>query len=240
MWNNQGKKCMEIGKKWSLLVCEKDIFFRSPKEQVPFMRQVPWTIHIQFKKIALFRGKTLNVKQNWKKTFDVARWTGASFLGLHLCPQLMMDPWFENFKLLLTYWLMSTNRGDTMSEAANAVSALLSYGQQNPPPHPHPSGRPPYSMASMTPPAGMSLPLDSHHSPSQYVRNPQGEYYTNNTLSMYGGGGIDSWMHVWLIISVLSKEVFSLKYYWSLWILLTRCMCQRKLVLRIIHFLLAP
>nr|XP_022341600.1 zinc finger protein 236-like isoform X2 [Crassostrea virginica]XP_022341601.1 zinc finger protein 236-like isoform X2 [Crassostrea virginica]XP_022341602.1 zinc finger protein 236-like isoform X2 [Crassostrea virginica] len=60
-----------------------------------------------------------------------------------------------------------------MSEAANAVSALLSYGQQNPPPHPHPSGRPPYSMASMTPPAGMSLPLDSHHSPSQYVRNPQ-------------------------------------------------------------------
>jgi hypothetical protein len=28
-----------------------------------------------------------------------------------------MDPWFENFKLMLTYWLMS-NRDPTMAEAA--------------------------------------------------------------------------------------------------------------------------
>ncbi|XP_061163092.1 zinc finger protein 628-like [Saccostrea echinata] len=82
----------------------------------------------------------------------------------------MMDPWFENFKLLLTYWLMSTNR-DNMSEAASAVSALLSYGQQQvPPPQPPPPGRPPYSMSSI---GGMSLPVDTPSSASQYPRNPQ-------------------------------------------------------------------
>lgn len=64
---------------------------------------------------------------------------------------------------------MSTNR-DNMSEAASAVSALLSYGQ-TPPPQSHPPGRPTYSMASMT--GGMSLPVDTHHPSSQYIRTPQ-------------------------------------------------------------------
>ncbi|XP_048759744.1 Krueppel homolog 1-like isoform X2 [Ostrea edulis] len=58
-----------------------------------------------------------------------------------------------------------------MTEAATAVSTLLSYGQQQAqPPQPLPPGRPSYSLPSL---GAMSLSVDSPNSVSQFPRNPQ-------------------------------------------------------------------
>ncbi|KAK3104980.1 hypothetical protein FSP39_014596, partial [Pinctada imbricata] len=58
-----------------------------------------------------------------------------------------MDPWFENFKLLLTYWLMSNNR-DGMPEPPPQQPAQLhpqDYGQQQQQQHPLGVGTLPHS-----------------------------------------------------------------------------------------------